>query len=439
MNKMVITISDLDRSPDTRKSLVAGQPREVLAALSLFIGLSSANAMGGSLQMVFWFGCLLFMLLRQHRVPHGLMVGVVLCGIVAMLSSLRFDVSITPVLRFVRPFVEGYFLAILLYYGFRIRTFSSLLAALSGYVLAELISALAMFSLPELRTALLGQFYGDDADHTQAFSVALMFRGFGVSRHHLFGFPLALGVISVLLLVGARQENRLLRRGMLTSAAAGCILLILFNARIGLLPLITLYALGVSFFFRFYYLRQILLIIGLGIPIFHVLVPFFLGDVGVVVLNWLWEGVIQFIDPSGAADATTVSTLGAMVHLPAEPMTWLIGEGRICQPGENCYTDIGWIRLLQEGGLLLAVPVSLLYLGVMIKIHSGLCCMGMNRQLHRGHSSGDLLLWVLLVTFVLATIKGDAYATNDYSRLIMMLAVLVHQLSTRRRRARPLS
>jgi hypothetical protein len=409
-----------------------------MAALALFVGLSAANATGGLLQLAFFGLCPGVLLLHRHRVPLALMGGVVLCGMIGTLTSMRDELGMAPLLRFVRPFVEGYLLAILLYHGCRIRTLKSLLVALAGYVLIELFCALAMAALPELRSVLLDQWYGDDSYDGQAFQAALLFRGFGVSRHHMFGFPLALGVVGALLLVGASLEARLSRRWLLTAAAAGCALLTLPNARVGLVPLLICFALGISLFFRFYYLRQILVLAGLGVPLL-LLVRLYLGDAGEALIDWMLEGVMQFIDPSQAADATTVSDLSAMVILPVEPLAWLIGDGRICQPGEGCYSDIGWIRLLQEGGLLLAVPVALLYLGVMLKIHDGLHRFGMNRPVRQERSSRDPLLWVLLLTFVMATIKGEAYAPNDYSRLLMLLAVLVHQLPTRRRRARPLS
>jgi hypothetical protein len=174
---------------------------------------------------------------------------------------------------------------------------------------------------------------------------------------------------------------------------------------------------------------------GLGVPLFLLIVRLYLGDAGELLIDWMHEGVMQFIDPSQAADVTTVSDLWAMVILPADPLAWLIGDGRICQPGESCYSDIGWIRLMQEGGLLLAFSLALLYFGVMLKIHVGLRRFGLNRPVRRVRSSRNLLLWVLLVTFVLAMIKGDAYAPNDYSRLLMMMAVLVHQLPVWHRRA----
>jgi hypothetical protein len=439
MTQMVIRQRWRLDSADAAQACKELTPRLVYAALAIFVGVSAANAMGGLLQLVFLCLCLWVMLLRRHKVPLSLMGGVVLCGMIAMFSNLRVDLSIAPLLRFIRPFVEGYLLAILLYYGCRIRTLSALMAALAAYVLVELIWALAMASLPELRSALLDQWYGDGFYDGQAFQAALLFRGFGVSKHHLFGFPLALGVVGVLLLVGARQETSLLRQWLLTAAAAGCALLILPNARIGLLPLMIFYVLGISIFFRIYYLRQILIFVCLGVPLLLVIVQQYFGDYGVVLFDWLLQGVIQFIDPLAAGDVTTVTDLYDMVILPVELLAWIVGDGRICQPGEGCYSDIGWIRLLQEGGLLLVVPVALLYLGVMLKIQKGLSQLGINYPISPAPSSRYLLLWVLLFTFVLATIKGEAYAPNDYSRLLMMLAVLVHQLPGLRRGFHPLS
>ena len=438
LNNKALTMLKPGPGQSLRKGAEVLRPHEGLAALAMFVGLSAANAMGGLLQLAYFCICFGVLLLRRHRVPLTLMGAVILCGMIATLTSMRVELSITPLQRFVRPFVEGYLLSILLYHVCHIRTLKSLHLALAGYVLVELLSALAMAAMPELRSALLDQWYGNSSYDGQAFQVALLFRGFGVSKHHLFGFPLALGVVAVMLLVGASQERLLLRKWVLNAAVAGCALLILTNARIGMLPLILYYALGISLFFHFAYLRQILLVAGLGLPFLLLTVRLYLGDAGEVLFDWLLEGVMQFIDPSQAADATTVSDLSGMVVLPTELLAWLIGDGRICQPGESCYSDIGWIRLLQEGGLLLAVPVALLHLTTILKINSGLRQLGANRLMSHMHSSSDLLLWVLLLTFILATVKGEAYATNDYSRLMMALAVLLHQLPRQERRARPL-
>jgi hypothetical protein len=436
MSSILLTMSGPVRSFSTKRSVVVGHPHVIMAALSLFVGLSAANAMGGLLQIFFWGLGLGVLLLRKHQVPFALMGGVMLCGMIATFSSFRVDLSIAPLLRFVRPFVEGYLLAILLYYGCRIRKLSALLAALAVYVMVELICALAMASLPDLRKALLDQWYGDSSYDWQAFQAALLFRGYGVSKHHLFGFPLALSVVCVLMLVGARQETSLLRQRLLTAAAAGCALLIIPNARVGLVPIIIFYLLGISIFFRIHYLRQVLILVCIGMPLLLVLARQYLGDYAEVLFYWILEGVTQFIDPSAAGDVTTLIALDGMFILPVELQAWLIGDGRICQPNEGCSSDIGWIRLLQEGGLLLVLPIALLYLGVILKINKGLNQLGINQPIRSTTFSRHHLLCVLLLTFLLAMIKGEAYAPNDYSRLLMMLAVLAHQLPMRSRRER---
>ena len=416
---------------EAAKSGTSRQTHVALASLSLFIGLSAANAIGGVLQYTYFGLCLGVLLLRRHRIPLGILGGVILCATIAALASLQIEFSITPVLRFVRPFVEGYMLAVLLYQICNIRTLESLLAALAGYVAIELTSAMAMAVLPDVRLSLLDLWYGDESYDGQALRAALLFRGFGVSRHHLFGLPLALGTISTLLLAGANLERRPLRRTLLTGSAFACMLLIMPNARIGLVPILAFYVLGISLFFSFFYLRQLLVVLGIGIPLLLLLVKMYLGDAGEALVDWMFEGAMQFIDTSQASDATTVSDLSNMIILPTEPLAWIIGEGRICQPGETCYSDIGWIRLLQEGGLILTTMVALVYFRLILKIHTNLYQFGIKQPLQIVRASQNLLLWVLSLTFVAATIKGDAYAPNDYSRLLMTIYILIHQLQHR--------
>lgn len=421
-----ITVTTQSANKAHLSSLDSQRSHVALASLALFVGLSAANAMGGFLQFAFFGLCAVVLLLRRHRLPVGLLGGALFCGAIATLCSLQTEFNTAPFLRFVRPFIEGYMLAVFLYRVCNIHTLESLLAALAGYVLLQLIGAAAMAALPNIRVSLLDLWYGDESYDGQALRAALLFRGFGVSRHFLFGLPLALGTISALLLVGASLERRPLRRGLLIGFAFACVLLILPNARIGLVPILACYALGISLFFRFFYLRQLLVMFGIGVPLL-LLIQMYLGNAGDILVAWLLEGVIQFTDSSQASDSTTLTDLSNMVIFPADPLAWFIGDGRICQPGEGCYSDIGWIRLLQEGGLLLAIPVTLLYLTLALKIYVGLHHIALNQPRWLVHSSLNLLLWILLLTFVLATIKGEGYAPNDYSRLLITLATLVSQ------------
>lgn len=398
---------------------------EYKASLALFFGLSAANALGWAVQLLFFGICLSIIALHKHRLPLTLITATLLCGVIATITSISKEQSIDPLLRFSRPLIEGYLLAILLYHGCRTRTIQSLLTALLGYVLLELTSTLLMASFPELRSTLLESWYTDVTTQGQAFQGALQFRGFGITRHHLFGYPLALGIISVLLLNGANQEPRPLRNFMLICGAICCTSMALINARTGLLPIITYYTLGVSIFFRISYLRQLLVAIGIG-SLFILLAHIHPGENTEALINWLEVGLMQFISPS--VGATTIGDLKSMTIFPATSQAWLIGDGRICQPAESCYSDIGFIRLLQEGGLALTTGVMSLYILTIFKIYRGISRLNNNKKTPQSRASRRILLSVLIATFILASIKGEAYAANDYSRLMMMLAILMHQL-----------
>ncbi len=398
---------------------------EYKASLALFFGLSAANALGWAVQFLFFGICFSIIALRKHRLPFNLITATLLCGVIATITSINKEQSIDPLLRFSRPLIEGYLLAILLYHGCRIRTMQSLLTALLGYVLLELTSTLLMASFPEFRSALLEKWYTDVTTQGQAFQGALQFRGFGITRHHLFGYPLALGVIGVLLLNGANQEPRPLRNLILICGAICCTLMALINARTGLLPLIIYYTLGISIFFRLSHLRQLLVAIGIG-SLLILLAHIYPGENTEALINWLEAGLMQFISPSDGA--TTIGDLKSMSIFPATSQAWLIGNGRICQPAESCYSDIGFIRLLQEGGLALTTGIMSLYILTMLKISRGISRFDNNKKTQKSRASKRILLSVLIATFILASIKGEAYAANDYSRLIMMLAVLMHQL-----------
>ncbi len=55
--------------------------------------------------------------------------------------------------------------------------------------------------------AFIESVYADEAYQNPEFVGALLFRGYGISRHHLFGLPLALGLSAALLMIVASMER----------------------------------------------------------------------------------------------------------------------------------------------------------------------------------------------------------------------------------------
>jgi hypothetical protein len=398
--------------------------RYVVASVVLFLGLSVANAFGSWMQVVFYGCCLAVVVGSRHRVPVADLVLAFGCGMLALLASFRAEPSVAPFVKFTRPFVEGYLLAFVLYRTCRIRTFRSLMIVLGGYVLIEFISVCVMVVIPDIRSELLDLWYSDDTYQQETFLYALIFRGYGVSRHHLYGLPLAMGTVSAMLLVAGSLRSPGRWRTYFMAAAFCGLPVVLLNARIGLIPVVLCYVLGTSVFFNRYYFKHLAVLVFVLLPALFLLAQSYLGDTLDIVFEWQLEGMKQFLDPSAAADSTTVSDLSGMVILPASWSSWLIGDGRVCLPGEACYTDIGWLRLLQEGGLVLLSAVVALYLRAILSACRWLSFAGFTNCNRSIVSTRHLLFCVLVATFVAATIKGDSFGANEYSRLIMLLGVL---------------
>jgi len=396
----------------------------ILGSFVLFFGLSAANAFGGWLQLVFYGYCLLVALTNRHRIPMTDILVAFGCGLLAMLVNLRVELSFAPFIRFVRPFVEGYLLAIVLYSICRIRTFRSLAIVLAGYVLLEFISFDTMLVLPDIRALLIELWYSDETYQQVVFQKALLFRGYGISRHHLFGLPVAMGTVSALLLVAGSLSSAIKWKIYFIGTAFCGILVVLLNARIGLMPVILCYVLGVSIFFNRYYLKQLLILIFLVLPAMYFIMQALLGDALNIFSDWLLEGAVQFFDPNAAADSNTVSDLSRMFFLPSDFLSWLFGVGRLCNYEDACYSDIGWIRLLQEGGLSLVFAVSAMYIRAIFLACSKFSFTELNLEIDSIISIRRLLFCLFIITFIGATIKGDSYGANEFSRFIMMLGVL---------------
>ena len=411
---------------------VSSPPRTICAAVVLFVGLSAANAIGGWVEIGFIILGFCNLLITPHQVPAGLVVGVMMCSTYSLLRSLiggGGQSGFSAFLILVRPLFEGYFVAISVFYFCRIRTNQSLLKGLSGYVYLMFLSAVVMIVNPELRLNLLTKWYANNESYRENFVEALRFRGYGVSRHHLFGLPLAMGSIGAILLANLAYKYGHNRRLSSSLSSLACLLLVLPNARIGIVPLIVLGTLCFTFFFRLAHLFSFAAFIMLGFAVVGLLINFTAINQEDLLLRWWQEGVLQFFIASNDEDANTINDLSKMVFFPTDILGWLVGDGRLPEVGDIMYSDLGWVRLIQRGGLLLLVGVIVVYWAVVNWIKSLFNEPVLEGVNSKGQRLSLLVSFVIFCTFLIALNKGDIYAANDYSRLIMTLAVFGCQLN----------
>jgi hypothetical protein len=320
-----------------------------------------------------------------------------------------------------------------LYKWFGIRDFRSAAAVLAGFVALQCVAALWMLLDPPSRLAFIDRMYSDEGYQHDRFTAALLFRGYGLSRHHLYGLPLAVGLSAALMLIAASIERPGWRRTWLAAGAGAALILVAVNARIGFVPVLLCYLAGASVLFDRYYPRHFFWLVLLVVLPLAAAGAAVLGDDFEALMTWLAAGYEQFGDAD--VEVSTLGELRAMVVLAPDAASLLLGGGRPCETDEACYSDIGFIRAIQEGGLALL----LLILGVYWRLNRravGLFrrTVGTSRRRHR--RAALLLAVVVHGTLLAAMVKGEAYGTSDYSRMVAALAAL-GLLAHRGRVARP--
>jgi hypothetical protein len=417
----------------------ANHPRLLAGALVAFVGLSAANVMPPLAQAALYSVALMALLRPPHPLPRFEIAVLTAAAVYIVVARLGAGLEIDGSLRIVRPCFEGFVLAHVLYKWCRIRDFRSAVLVLGGVVAIQFIAALLMAASPASRIAFLESVYADESYQNSQFAGALLFRGYGVSRHHLYGMPLALGLSAALLLGIASLERPGRARLLLAVGAVAALAVVTVNARIGFVPVLVCYVAGATVAFNSFYPRHALAMMLILLVPLVLLGSVWLGDDFENLATWLSAGIEQFSGVDNG-DATTLSDLRSMLVFSSNTVELILGSGRACGTDEACYSDIGFVRALQEGGIVVLVLVLCLY-GRMNQhiVRFFRATFGLRGASRR--SAARLLAIVLHATFIAAVVKGEAFGPSDYSRLVVALAGLsmlaAAQRTRRRKVARP--
>jgi hypothetical protein len=397
-------------------------PRYVAGALVAFLGVSAANVLPPPAQVVLYLMGLASITRRSRHLIGREVLALLLACAAVLADRLILGIELDGAFRVVRPVIEGVLLAHVLYHWCYIGDFKAAAVVLAGMVAIQFFAGALMAADGAGRVALLESIYADESYQNSSFVGALLFRGYGYSRHHLFGLALALGLSSALLLARASIEHDRGVRAIFGGLSVAGFLLATINARIGLLPIVTTYALGMTLLFNSFYPKHLLAAgAALTIPLLY-LGAWILGDNFETIVAWLGEGVAQ-LGSADSADSNTLSDLSDMLVFAPDVVQLVVGSGRACDVGASCYSDIGFIRALQEGGLVFLLLVGYLY--VRFNEHAiRLFRRSIDTRQRSQRRAAVLVAVVMHSTFLLAMIKGEAFAANDYSRLVVALGCL---------------
>lgn len=239
---------------------------------------------------------------------------------------------------------------------------------------------------------------------TNEFSEFITFRSFGLSEGLTFAYGTAQGLIFALTIYYSKYNPRYLWFLPLILVS------ILFNARIGFVPVIfsLVYFVIIKFNLRF-----ILIFLGVGFLLYFLIFQTDLFSEYAKTLEWAFDFFTQSSDflmgNKTSSDGNTFDTLfGEMAVLPRDLGSWIIGTGENIFVSKSANSDIGYLIQLNYGGLTyLFILFSLI--GVM---------MWRLKFLVKEY------LWLILLflfTIVLTNVKGIFIGIIPSFRLIMLI------------------
>ncbi|WAG08694.1 hypothetical protein NRZ30_06435 [Aeromonas jandaei] len=379
--------------------------RNNLACLFFFMGCCAANSIGGYGQAVFYIFSLVLIFLRgKVFYPKRSRVALFFLLFFLLLSN-GWDNSAGVI----RVIIESFIIANVLIYTFRVNKYKELLLLLKSLILFQAVFAIIMFCFPQIRESLLSYIYEGVAYQGEAFKNAIIYRGFGVSKHHLYGLPLAIA-LCVALIITERYEKPTVKVFYFILG----VLLISLNARVGLAVLllalfwmlVTCSKNNIKHLFLLFVITSISLFLFFGL--------FSFSDNA--TLDWLKEGVNQFSNSSNN-QATTLSDLEGMIHIPTSSWDVLFGRSYSCNAESDCYSDIGFVRLINSGGLVSLCAIIFLYFYISCSLYDK----------GEWNYSVSRCMLVFFIFFV-AMLKGEAYSASDYSRVFMVTCLVIMRI-----------
>ncbi len=376
----------------------------LLAGVYFLFGVSIVNAFGGIWQIAYFsLSVLLILINMRFYFPIRGIIPVALSIIYFIVSS-----GIEGATGYIRLIIEGSIISSVLIYIFKVDRREKLAYLLKFFLMAQFFFAIIMLTIPQFRKWLLEYIYISEEYNESAFVNALLFRGFGISKHHLFGFSVAVSFSVALLITDSKQSARCKCMFFLMGLC-----LTLLNARIGLLALLisiiwmpfTYSVINTKHFFK------IVLFIIFAFSLIYIITPANYSNVTAdLVLNWLAEGVEQFFN-NNEGQATTLSDMRDMIHIPDTIEGVFFGRDYLCDKSSDCYSDIGFIRLINAGGLILLTMVVSVWLYFSTAF--------INRR------QGWSVFMLNTIIFILALWKGEAFSASDYSRIFIIVSLLI--------------
>ncbi|WP_157274865.1 hypothetical protein [Pedobacter sp. Leaf194] len=266
-------------------------------------------------------------------------------------------------------------------------------------------SVAAFFTLIMILLPSVADFIRYQVLKTDDFTELVSFRSFGLSEGLTFAFGTAQGIIFALALFNAKKNPSYYFLLPLL------LLSIIFNARVGLVPVLF----SLVYFTVLKLNIKLLLVIALITILFYLVIfQTSLFKDYAQTIEWAFDFFLQssdFISGQSTADTNTFDTLfGRMAVLPTDINGWIFGSGENIFTSEQNNSDIGYLIQLNYGGITYLILLFSLVFYMLFRMRI------INKQYR-------WLILLFAITILLSNVKGLFIAIIPSFRLIALIYV----------------
>ena len=265
-------------------------------------------------------------------------------------------------------------------------------------MIASFISFLSLV-FPQFKELLFSYFSYDDK------LLIYVWRGFGLSNDLLYTYSVAQASIFCFLL---ETKNRvLIILGFIPFSVA-----VLFNARIGLLPIALYFIYKVIVERR---LSILLYLLALIIVLVVVIVYSGIYDEYESTFSWLLDAFAEtsnvVLGTSFDVQSSNIEILQNMIVYPSDLGEWIFGKGESIFGISGQNSDIGYIIQLNYGGIIYCILLAFFFFLIVYRLFK----MGIKKEWY---------FFVVPILILLLNYKGDVFQSSSFMRVFMVIYLL---------------
>lgn len=360
------------------------------------------------LELLIWF-------IKKNLILITLFILIIMYSIILDVFVQQSIKTYSPFIKNFRIFIEGFLPALIIGNILIKKNYSllSLFKVLIIFTIFQFVIALFMFNI-HIKVFLFNDFMKYPLDSQIFIPQHFLTRGFGFSENYLFSFPFVQGFIAVVGLIIYKDLKGIQKFNVLLGVVFS-IILVMLNARIGMVPILVF--LIVSIFFYFY--RYLEIYISIIILLFIITINYnfnkennFNLHIDKILISY--NATKELIINGKKTDTYSDLFSDSFWELPENEMDFIFGSGNVLTPDQKIYSDVGYIRNIHYGGILYCIIFYTFFIIIFYKMYKNSNTVKLK-----------FLSIIFFISFFIGEIKGNMFALNETTKLLFLILVFM--------------